>query len=247
MVKKRQDDAELPASGALPEMPMLDGPLSSAVRESAQQIWQAGLGAFAKAQGEGGKVFESLVREGVSLQKRTQAAAEERWGAVGSRMQRLSDEVQARAGQHWDRLESIFEQRVAKALGRLGVPTVQDLEALGARLDVLSAQVAALGPAPAAPSAARRTTARKATAGGRSGGGAQTAPTGASPPAGPPTSGGRTVRAVTQVAAKGSTKRTAETTARSATKSAATTAAKSQGPAAKSARRRKPAPASGGD
>ena len=73
MVKKRQDDAELPASGALPEMPMLDGPLSSAVRESAQQIWQAGLGAFAKAQGEGGKVFESLVREGVSLHVRETA------------------------------------------------------------------------------------------------------------------------------------------------------------------------------
>ena len=198
MVKKRQDDTLPPASGALPEMPMLDGPLTSAVRESAQQIWQAGLGAFAKAQGEGGKVFESLVREGVSLQRRTQAAAEERWGAVGSRVQRLSDEVQARAGQHWDRLESIFEQRVAKALGRLGVPTVQDLEALGARLDVLSAQVAALGPAPAGRKAAR-------AAGTR--------------PTGPSTSGGKAGPAAAKSAGRGTPKTAAKSPAPAATKS----------------------------
>lgn len=40
------------ASGAVP--------FSDAVKESAQQIWLAGLGAFSKAQAEGGKVFEAL-------------------------------------------------------------------------------------------------------------------------------------------------------------------------------------------
>lgn len=239
MVKKREDDAAPPASGALPEMPMLDGPLASAVRESAQQIWQAGLGAFAKAQGEGGKVFESLVREGMSLQKRTQAAAEERWGAVGSRMQRLTDEVQARAGQHWDRLESIFEQRVAKALGRLGVPTLQDLEALGARVDALSAQVAALGPAaPAARKAARLAKASDAAAPRRSGAAATAARRGAKPAAGPSTSGGEAGPLAAPRAAKGATKTPAKTAAKSAAK----------GPAsAKSTRRRKPAPKPDGD
>jgi len=232
MVKKRQDDTLPPASGALPEMPMLDGPLTSAVRESAQQIWQAGLGAFAKAQGEGGKVFESLVREGVSLQRRTQAAAEERWGAVGSRVQRLSDEVQARAGQHWDRLESIFEQRVAKALGRLGVPTVQDLEALGARLDVLSAQVAALGPATAARKAARQAKAPDVPAGDRSGAGTKAARAAGTRPTGPSTSGGKAGPAAAKSAGRGTPK----------------TAAKSPAPAAtKSPRRRKPAAAADGD
>ncbi|HSH89586.1 MAG TPA: phasin family protein, partial [Ramlibacter sp.] len=52
--------------------------LSGTVKESAQQIWLAGLGAFAKAQEEGGKVFEALVKEGTSIQRKTQAAAEEK-------------------------------------------------------------------------------------------------------------------------------------------------------------------------
>ena len=236
MVKKRGADTDPPASGTLPEMPMLDGPLSSAVRESAQQIWQAGLGAFAKAQGEGGKMFESLVREGMSLQRRTQAAAEERWGVVGTRMQRLTDEVQARAGQHWDRLESIFEQRVAKALGRLGVPTVQDLEALGARLDVLSAQVAALAPAPAPRKA-------KAASPGRSDAVAKATRGAAKPPAGPSTTGGKT-RAATARAAKGAATSAATTAAKGAATPAAKTAAKGTAAASRTRRRK---PASGGD
>ena len=36
--------------------------LAGTVKESAQQIWLAGLGAFSKAQSEGGKVFQALVK-----------------------------------------------------------------------------------------------------------------------------------------------------------------------------------------
>jgi poly(hydroxyalkanoate) granule-associated protein len=41
-------------------------------KDSAQQIWLAGMGAFSKAQAEGGKVFEALIQEGMSLQRKTQ-------------------------------------------------------------------------------------------------------------------------------------------------------------------------------
>src|SRR4051812_626481 len=50
--------------------------LADTVKESAQQIWLAGLGAFSKAQEEGGRVFEALVKEGVGLQRKTQSVAE---------------------------------------------------------------------------------------------------------------------------------------------------------------------------
>ena len=60
--------------------------LSGTVKESAQQIWLAGLGAFAKAQEEGGKVFEALVKEGTSIQRKTQAAAEEKISEATNRM-----------------------------------------------------------------------------------------------------------------------------------------------------------------
>lgn len=160
MVKKLQKLADKQSGGGMAQL--LDGQLAAAIKESAQQIWQAGLGAFSKAQGEGGKVFESLVKEGMSIQRKTQAAAEERLGDVGSRMTKLSDEVQAKAGQQWDRLEAIFEERVAKALGKLGVPRKDDLAALSARVDALGATVARLSKAPAGRKSAAAPATRKA-------------------------------------------------------------------------------------
>ena len=59
-------------------------------------------------------------------------------------MTTMAGDVSAKAGQQWDKLESIFEERTAKALKRLGVPVAKDLDALAARIDALSAQVAKL-------------------------------------------------------------------------------------------------------
>lgn len=131
-------------------------PLSGAIKDSAQQIWLAGLGAFSKAQEEGGKAFESLVKEGMSIQRKTQAVAEEKFGEVSGKMTKLSEDVQSKAGQQWDKLESIFEERVAKALGKLGVPSSKDVSALIARIDTLQASVARLSKAPAAKKAASK-------------------------------------------------------------------------------------------
>ena len=104
--------------------------LSGAIKDSAQQIWLAGLGAFAKAQAEGGKAFEVLVKEGLSIQRKTQAAAEERISDATSRVSSMANDISSKAAGKWDKLESLFEERVAKALGTLGVPTARDIEAL---------------------------------------------------------------------------------------------------------------------
>ena len=143
-----------------------NGQLAAAVKESAQQIWLAGLGAFAKAQEEGGKVFEALVKEGKGIQKRTRAMAEERIGEVAGRFGRVAGGVSKQATHSWDRLEQVFEDRVARALGRLGVPTSAEVQALSARVEALTASVQALGgkPARAPRAAAPRRPAAKAAA-----------------------------------------------------------------------------------
>lgn len=128
------------------------GALAAAVKDSAHQIWLAGLGAFSKAQAERGKVFEALVDEGRQLQQRTQGVAEDKINEVSGRMSAVADRVGARAGRNWDKLEAIFEQRTAKAMNKLGVPTARDVEALARRVDALAAAVARL--AKAAPSRA---------------------------------------------------------------------------------------------
>lgn len=147
-------------------VPLFDNQLTHAVRESAQQIWQAGLGAFAKAQGEGAKVFDTLVKEGLAFQHKTQTAAEEKITAATERLTRLSDDVQNKAGQQWDRLERVFEGRVAQALTKLGVPTRGDIDALCERIDALTAEVARLTPKRASgrSAAAKKVVAKKAPA-----------------------------------------------------------------------------------
>jgi poly(hydroxyalkanoate) granule-associated protein len=153
------------AASALPSG-LFDSQLAQSVRESAHQIWLAGMGAFSKAQEGRAKVFETLIKEGLSLQRKTQSAAEEKIGEVTGRMSAMAGDVSNKAGQHWDKLETIFEQRTAKALNRLGVPTAKDVDALIKRVDDLAAAVARLSKSAPAAKAARpaagKVTAKKA-------------------------------------------------------------------------------------
>jgi poly(hydroxyalkanoate) granule-associated protein len=139
MVKKMKSVADVKAD---------NNQLAAAVKESAQQIWLAGLGAFAKAQEEGTKVFETLVKEGGSIQMRTRAVAEEKLGEVTGKVTKVAGEVSKQATQSWDKLEQVFEQRVERALGRLGVPTSKEVKGLIARVEELNASVQALGGKP---------------------------------------------------------------------------------------------------
>ncbi len=137
--------------------------LSGTVKDSAQQIWLAGLGAFSKAQEEGGKVFEALVKEGLTIQRKTQAVAEEKISEATSRVTNMASDIGSKAQGQWDKLENIFEDRVAKALAKLGVPSARDLEALSARVDALSKGTKA-APAKAAAKPAATAPAKKAPA-----------------------------------------------------------------------------------
>jgi poly(hydroxyalkanoate) granule-associated protein len=160
MVKRLKALSAKQASGGAAGL--FDSQLAHTVKESAQQIWLAGLGAFSKAQAEGNKVFEALVREGVSLQRKTHAAAEDKISEVTTRMTGMAEGISGKATLQWDKLESIFEERVAKALNRLGVPSAKDVDTLMTRIDALSASVARLSGKPAVKAAARKAPAKPA-------------------------------------------------------------------------------------
>ncbi len=159
MVKKVQK------SGSAKSAAQATSPLAGAIKDSAQQIWLAGLGAFSKAQAEGGKAFETLVKEGLSIQRKTQAVAEERISEASNRVSSMATDISSKAAGQWDKLENIFEDRVAKALNKLGVPSARDVEALLERIDGLTRQVQSLGgKAPVARKAAARKPAAKKVA-----------------------------------------------------------------------------------
>ncbi|EKP0262582.1 phasin family protein [Aeromonas sobria] len=138
-----------------------DNQLTSTIKESTQQIWLAGLGAYAKAQEEGGKIFEALVQEGEALQAKTRQSADEKIAAVTDKT----------AGT-WGRLEQVFEERVARAVASLGIPTRKDIDKLSKRMAELTEVVQQLldaedDAAPAAateakPAAAKKPAVRKA-------------------------------------------------------------------------------------
>jgi poly(hydroxyalkanoate) granule-associated protein len=131
----------------------MDSQLSATIRDSAQQIWLAGLGAFAKAQEEGNKVFDALIREGEAIQKKTRKVTEDK-----------VTEMAAKATGTWDKLEQVFENRVARSLNSLGVPTKDDVDQLAKRVAELKAEVEKLnrGTAKAAKPAAAKPVRRAA-------------------------------------------------------------------------------------
>jgi poly(hydroxyalkanoate) granule-associated protein len=125
-----------------------DGKFADAIRQSAHQIWMAGLGAFGKAQKESDTVFDKLVREGRAIQKRTMALTEEKMLEVSGRLDEVSNRVakvagkmQREATERWDQLESVFESRVERALRRLGMPTTAEIRTLTQRVEQLTANV----------------------------------------------------------------------------------------------------------
>lgn len=139
-----------------------DKQLVKTVRDSAQQIWLAGLGAFAKAQAEGSKVFDALVKEGKIINSRTRKVAESKVSEMTNTLGKMATKATNQATGSWDKLEQVFEDRVARALNRIGVPTNNDINNLAKRVEELTASVQKLTRTPAKPArkAAKRKTAK---------------------------------------------------------------------------------------
>ena len=139
---------------------------AKAITDSAQQIWQAGLGAFARAQKEGGRFFEQLVQQGKKLESTTRQVAET---AMKTVKKQAADTVDDATGR-WDKLEQVFEERVSRSLNKLGVLTAKDVDQLTRKVADLNDSVRALmakqgvkaKKAPARKPAAKRPARRKA-------------------------------------------------------------------------------------
>jgi poly(hydroxyalkanoate) granule-associated protein len=110
--------------------------LVTAIRDSANQIWLAGVGAFAKAQKEGSKIFDALVKEGEEVQKQAMKTAEN-----------ALTEAKESASKSWDQLEKVFQDRVARALHVLNVPSKKDIDTLSHRVQQLTAMTKKLSSA----------------------------------------------------------------------------------------------------
>jgi poly(hydroxyalkanoate) granule-associated protein len=98
--------------------------------DSARQIWLAGLGAVSKAELEGSKFLEALVKEGEAIEARTRKVAESKVEAV-----------KTKASESWDKMEEMFQDRVSRALNRLGVPSYDDIHKLSKQVEMLDRRI----------------------------------------------------------------------------------------------------------
>lgn len=112
-------------------------PLSQSVQDSAHLIWLAGLGAFAKVGEEGGKLFETLIKEGEKVEKKARDAASVTLEGV----QEKAGETRGKVADTWDKVEQLFEDRLARVLNRMGVPSHDELQALTQRVDELQEMI----------------------------------------------------------------------------------------------------------
>jgi poly(hydroxyalkanoate) granule-associated protein len=104
------------------------------IKDSLHQIWLAGLGAFATAEEEGGKLFKSLVKKGRTYEKSVKIPVDKAAKSVKGTVK----DVRSKAGKTMKKFESALDDHVDAALGRIGVPTQKEIAKLTRKVDRLT-------------------------------------------------------------------------------------------------------------
>ncbi len=104
------------------------------LKESAQEIWLAGLGAFALAGDEGGKLFKQLVKRGEGMEKVNKARIHQ----LTARAESLRGDARSAV----TRLTTPIEDGMTSAMHRLGVPTRREIQTLTRKVEELTRVVA---------------------------------------------------------------------------------------------------------
>jgi poly(hydroxyalkanoate) granule-associated protein len=113
---------------------------SSEIKESAQKIWLAGLGALTSAEEGGTKLFNKLVEKGEAFEARGKEQM--------AKVQKSVENAVGQAENSWEKLGDAFDDRVAAAINRLGVPSREEIITLTNRVEELTLKVDGLKAAP---------------------------------------------------------------------------------------------------
>ena len=137
--------------------------------EQLDNVFLAGLGAFANAQKMGSETFESLVKDGEKFRKEASKKTEKLIDDVQDSVREMRDDAEERAEGLLDRvrdrsklnkLQSAFDKRVADAMDRMNVPSKNDIDQINRKLNKILKSVETKAKKPAAK---KKTASKKAT------------------------------------------------------------------------------------
>lgn len=94
------------------------------LRRYTKQIWLAGLGAFSRAEEEGNKFFDSLVKVGEELEEKTIDIADNTAGKVGE----VTGKAIERVTDTKEKVEKLIDQHTHQTLNRIGIVTPKDIQ-----------------------------------------------------------------------------------------------------------------------
>jgi len=103
-------------------------------RKYTKQIWLAGLGAFSRAEEEGNKLFDSLVKVGEELESKTADIADQT-------VERVSEKAKESVTETKDKVDKLIDHSVHHSLNRIGLVTLKDVQHLERLILQLHAKV----------------------------------------------------------------------------------------------------------
>ena len=103
-------------------------------RKYTKQIWLAGLGAFSRAEEEGNKLFDSLVKVGEELESKSTDIADQT-------VEKVSEKAKESVIDTKDKVEKILDSSVNNSLNRLGLVAAKDLQHLEKMILQLHAKI----------------------------------------------------------------------------------------------------------
>lgn len=103
-------------------------------RKYTKQIWLAGLGAFSRAEEEGNKLFDSLVKVGEELESKTVDIADQT-------VEKVSEKARESMTDTKDKVEKLIDNSVHHSLNRIGLVTLKDVQHLERLILQLHAKV----------------------------------------------------------------------------------------------------------
>lgn len=107
------------------------------VKNTINNVWLAGLGVASLAQKETVKAYDSLIKEGKTLEKKSKKTAKDVSGQAEKRLNKIRNV----ANKQFNKVENLFETRIESVLKKFEIPTTKDINSLSKKVDSLVKEI----------------------------------------------------------------------------------------------------------